>query len=84
MTDRELAALRGEIDRVDEGLTALFLERLRLVDAIGARKRELDLPVRDEAREAAILARARERGGAAAETLFRALLALSRERQERA
>ncbi len=83
MAERELSALRGEIDRVDREMTALFLERLALVDEIGALKKARGLPVRDEAREAAILERACERGGAEAEALFRALLAISRARQER-
>ena len=85
--DRELKRLRGEIDRLDERLLALFLERMRLIDEIGAVKGERGLPVRDEAREAEILSRARERAGEAcaeeAEEFFRALLAVSRGWQER-
>jgi monofunctional chorismate mutase len=86
MENRELARLRGEIDRIDAQLLALFLERMRVVDEIGATKRGLGLPVRDEAREAELLARIRAQAGEQAdeaEALFRALLDISRGRQER-
>ncbi len=85
MENRELARLRGEIDRIDAQLLALFLERMRVVDEIGETKRSLGLPVRDEAREAKLLARIRAQAGERAdeaEALFQALLAISRGRQE--
>ena len=86
MEDRELERLRGEIDRVDDELLRLFAERMRLAEQIGAYKAERALPVRDEGREAEILACVREQAGAAladeAEALFRTLIALSRARQE--
>ena len=86
MEDRELARLRGEIDRIDGQLLALFLERMRVADEIGAHKREQGLPVRDEAREAELLAHIRAQAGEQAdeaEALFLALLDISRGRQER-
>lgn len=87
MEDRELERLRAEIDRIDGRLLALFLERMRVVDEIGAHKRKQGLPVRDEAREAELLAHIRAQAGQEqadeAEALFRALLATSRARQER-
>lgn len=85
MENGELARLRGEIDRIDAQLLALFLERMRVVDEIGETKRGLKLPVRDEAREAELLARIRAQAGERAdeaEVLFRALLDISRGRQE--
>ena len=76
--------LRGEIDRVDTELVRLLNERLRLVDAIGAIKRARGLPVRDEAREAELLARIRaqaEENAAEAEAVYQMILLISRERQ---
>ena len=85
--DGELERLRGEIDGIDEQILTLFAERMRLVGAIGACKGAGGLPTRDEKREAEILARVRDRAGAAladdAEALFTCLLALSRASQER-
>lgn len=87
MENLELRRLRAEIDRLDEELTAVFLRRLGVVGEIAELKEKLGLPVRDETREEAMLARARERGGEAfgaeTEALFRALLAISRKRQEK-
>ena len=84
-----LARKMGDVlfDRVDAELLRLFAERMRLVDRIGAYKAEHGLPVRDEGREAAILARVREQAGEdladEAEALFCTLTALSRARQEK-
>lgn len=82
--DGEMGRLRGEIDRVDTELVRLLNERLRLVDAIGAIKRERGLPVRDEAREAELLARIRAQAGenaAEAEAVYQMILLISQERQ---
>ncbi len=79
-----MGRLRGEIDRVDTELVRLLNERLRLVDAIGAIKRERGLPVRDEAREAELLARIRAQAGenaAEAEAVYQMILLISQERQ---
>lgn len=86
MEDKELARLRGEIDRIDGQLLALFLERMRVADEIGAHKSEQGIAVYDGRREAEILSCVREQAGPGhadeAETLFRTLMALSRGRQE--
>ena len=79
-----MGRLRGEIDRVDTELVRLLNERLRLVDAIGAIKRARGLPVRDEAREAELLAHIRAQAGenaAEAEAVYQMILLISRERQ---
>lgn len=54
----ELRDLRGELDALDEELTALLERRFELTDEIGARKRAAHAPVRDEAREQQIVLRA--------------------------
>lgn len=82
--DGELKRLRGEIDRVDGELVALLSERLRLVDAVGALKKAEGLPVRDEAREAELLARIRALAGEnaqEAEAVYQMILLISRARQ---
>jgi len=87
MEDRELARLRREIDRIDGQLLALFLERMRVADEIGAHKGRHGIAVYDGQREAEILSRVREQAGQEhadeAEALFRALLDISRGRLER-
>ncbi len=85
MDERELKELRGRIDAVDERLVALFGERMALSAQIGGYKRARGLPVRDAAREKALLARIRalagERGEEA-EALYQTILALSRQAQQ--
>ncbi len=49
-----LEQLRGDIDRIDGELAALFQARMETVAKIAARKRELGLPVRDPERERAM------------------------------
>ena len=86
MEQEELSRLRGEIDRIDGQLLALYTERMEAVERIAALKEERGLPVRDEAREAQLLARVREQAGPraeGAEKLFTLLLSLSRALQER-
>ena len=51
----ELEQARAEIDRIDAQLTELFEARMEAVRAVSACKEGLGLPVRDEAREAAVL-----------------------------
>ncbi len=55
----ELDAARAEIVRIDESMARLFEERMRAVERIAAWKREAGLPIRDPAREEALLARGR-------------------------
>ena len=53
----ELERARREIDLVDEEIAALFEARMEAVRTVAARKAERGLPVRDEAREKAVLER---------------------------
>ncbi|MGX8693039.1 MAG: chorismate mutase [Clostridia bacterium] len=85
MENGELERLRGGIDRVDAELVTLLNRRLQLVDEIAALKHEQGLPVRDEAREAELLARIRAQAGenaAEAEAVYQTILRISRMRQE--
>lgn len=80
-----LETLRREIDRIDSALAPLLEERMRLSDEIGAYKQKNGIPVRDEAREEALLVRIRalvESDCAdSVESVYRAMLAASRARQ---
>ena len=78
-----LAALRQEVDRLDDQIAELFLKRMEVTGRIGACKEELGLPLMDPRRELEVLR------SAAAETLdegrklelahlFETVLALSR------
>jgi chorismate mutase len=62
----ELAAIRAEIERVDEAIVFLIDERLRLARRVGELKRTAGLRVLDPSREAAVVRRAgtlaRDRG----------------------
>lgn len=53
---RELTALRQEIDRLDEQLTQLFLQRMEICREVGEYKKANGLPVLDEKRERELLA----------------------------
>ena len=61
MSDKKLQELRQEVDKIDERLISLLAHRLKLADDLAALKRKLQMEVRDEARERAIIDRARER-----------------------
>lgn len=80
----ELSEIRKEIDRVDDGLLALFLERMDLAEQVAAAKQAQGLPILNKERERAVLARVtaaageRERG---AFQLYSTLFALARQRQ---
>ena len=80
----ELDGLRRRLDELDGEILALFARRQELAGAIGAYKKEHRLPIRDEAREAAVLA---SRGDllpvrrAQVERLMELLMELSREEQ---
>ncbi|MCU1691995.1 MAG: chorismate mutase / prephenate dehydratase [Frankiales bacterium] len=62
----ELDRLRAELDTLDRGLVDLVARRLEVVAKVGEAKRDTDRPVRDLARERAVLDRvealARDRG----------------------
>ena len=55
--ESELAALRAEVERVDEAIVALVAERVRLAQRIGVAKRAAGSPTLDPAREAAVVRR---------------------------
>ncbi len=48
---RELSEMRKDMDRIDEGLKALFLERLEVSREIAHYKKEKGLQIYDRARE---------------------------------
>ena len=82
----ELDKLREEIDRIDRELLSLFCRRMEVVAQVGQYKKERGLPVLNQGREDAILARARaqvppEMGDAACE-LLSTPIRLSRAYQE--
>ena len=89
MSGDALGDLRQELDRVDRDLVDRFERRMELSMRIAERKKGLGLPVRDEAREALVLAsRAAmlrdERWAGAVRQLYGLLMALSREAQAEA
>lgn len=85
--ETELAAYRRQLDAADAALLRAFTRRMELSRAIGAYKREKGLPVRDEAREQAVIESRRrmvpEEWADAAEKLTETLLRISREEQEK-
>jgi len=54
----KLHELRKRIDEIDEQIIRLLEERVRIAKEIGAIKRELNLPIRDEEREEEVLKKA--------------------------
>lgn len=64
MSSPDLAELRSRIDRVDAQLVALAAERIALVRQVAESKHADGLPTVDYAREAAVLARARDAAAA--------------------
>ena len=80
----ELSEIRRSIDAVDDQLLNLFLERMRLSEAVGAYKNENHLPIPNKQREREILAKVAEKAGSQeryAYHLFSTLFELSRSRQ---
>ena len=61
---KNLEQTRREIDRIDEGLVKLFLERLAVSRDVAMAKLETGGPVSDPAREREILTRVSEIGRA--------------------
>ncbi len=59
MVNADLKGIRRRIDEIDDGLVSLLAERLKLSGDIVALKRKLNTSVRDEARERAVIDRAR-------------------------
>ena len=80
----ELSEIRRSIDAVDDQLLNLFLERMRLSEAVGAYKNENHLPILNKQREREILTKVSEKAGSQeryAYHLFSTLFELSRSRQ---
>ena len=81
----DLDAIRGEINRCDADLVALLRRRLDLSARVAASKAETGKAVYDPAREAAVVARARELATPAyagpATALVATMMRISRERQ---
>ena len=85
---RELDDIRLEIDEIDGRLARLVRRRLELAGAIAAAKAAKRIPIVDEEREKVVLAHVVAETGRGlekeAETVFKTLFALSRERQRAA
>ena len=80
----ELQDIRARIDRVDEQILTLFLERMRLAEEVAEYKREHHLPIFNQAREREILDRVAEQSAGHARyavPLFATLMELARTRQ---
>lgn len=83
---KELTALRREIDRLDEQLAQLFLQRMDICREVGEYKKANGLPVLDEQRERELLAAKSALAGdadagRALRSLFGAVMAESRALQ---
>ena len=82
----ELENLRNEIDKIDDQILELFLQRLRQVEKIGEFKRNNDIPVFNGARERDILHRvctAMDKGQENyAKMLFSTIFNISRTHQD--
>ena len=82
---KNLEQTRREIDRIDEGLVKLFLERLAVSRDVAMAKLETGGPVSDPAREREILTRVSEAAGPenenAARLFFTTLFSISKARQ---
>ena len=80
-----LEGIRREIDAIDEELVKLFVRRMKAVEAVAASKHDTGRPVRDPAREQAILSRVAHAVDAdyanAAKDLFSELMSISRRHQ---
>lgn len=81
----ELDQLRVEIDRLDQELLSLFLQRMEVAEQIACYKREHGMAVLHPAREEAVLTRAEEMAGEEmapyARMFFTEVMAISRKRQ---
>ena len=81
----DLKKARERIDRIDEELVKLFLERLSVAQEVALAKRETGGAVSDPAREREILARVAEAAGSenenAARLFFTTLFSISKARQ---
>ena len=82
----DLSALRSRINEIDDALVPLFLARMKVSAQVADYKRANGLPVRDEARERALLDRLSASAGDEmspyVSELYERILALSRAYQE--
>ena len=81
----DLGDYRAKIDKIDDELLRLFMERMDTCRQIAQYKKENGLPVLDAEREGKKLSLIGEKAGemrSFAQTLFRLLLDLSRAHQE--
>ena len=77
--DQSLSEQRRYIDRIDGTIVALLTERMRIALTVGRLKQARDEPMRSTAREAEVLARARDNASTplspgSAERIFRAII----------
>lgn len=88
MEEKNLEALRREIDDIDDAMVRLYVRRMNAVRQVAAYKQAHAVPVRDAARERCVLERAAKTAGAldaqGAKALLRLLMRQSRTAQERA
>lgn len=80
----DISELRKKIDKVDDQLLQLFLERMELSEGIAAYKNERMLPIENKSREREILSGVMERAGKYEQYafhLFSTLFNLSKSRQ---
>ena len=82
----DLHDLRQEIDKIDDQLVSLFVQRMQVAAAIGTYKKERGLPVLVPGREAEKLADVAQKAGPGMEQytrkLYEKLFELSRGYQE--
>ena len=80
----DLSEIRNQIDRIDDQLLALFLERMELSEHVAKYKNEHNLPILNKQREREVLAKVTEKAGDKeryAYHLYSTLFELSRSRQ---
>lgn len=80
----ELSEIRAEIDKVDDQMLTLLMQRMDLAEKVAAYKKEHHLPVLNSEREQAVLNRVALRAGSRereARRLFTTLFELARNRQ---
>ena len=85
--EERLHALRTRIDEIDSELVPLLAERMAISERVAGIKGEANLPVLDEIRETQVIERAATLAGEAfggdVSELMRAVLTLSRKRQQK-
>ena len=82
---KDLEALRGEIDEIDQKMVELFKERMAVCAQVAEYKREHNLPVLAAGRERALLGKVGEQAGEEladyAQSMYRTVLSVSRSYQ---